>query len=87
MEAAEDDDLEQSFNACADKAAQRCVEDAAQRLSEHYDSVRIICVKHTQGQTAIYSSGRGNLYSQHGSVRDWMMRQDEYLKKHVREDD
>ncbi len=79
----EDDGLEKNFEQCCDKAAQRAADNAAQVLSEHYDSVRIICVSHQHGITGIYSTGRGNLYSQHGSVRDWIMRQDALLNKEM----
>jgi len=75
-----------NFKASSDKAAKRCVEECAQKMSEHWDSVRIIATNHHKGFTGIYSSGRGNFYAQIGGVREWIMRQDEGTKQNVRDE-
>lgn len=61
------------------------------QLGEHFQSVRIITTRHQDGQTFTVTSGAGNFHAQVGSVREWMMRQDERVleneRKLGREDD
>lgn len=55
----------------------------ANSLGEHFDSVRIICTLGEEGDTHSYSHGVGNLYAQHGSVREWLTEQETMLKQWV----
>ena len=36
--------------------------------------------------TVTLESGRGNILTQKGMVRDWLLKQDEYIKKAARDD-
>lgn len=55
------------------------------QLGERYDTVRIIVTSHRDGQTWMTSYGNGNWYAQLGSVKDWLVKQDEELRKVVRD--
>lgn len=60
------------------------VKEATTKLSEHCDSVRIICTKHaTDGEpdtTLMTDDGAGNIYAQMASVREWLVIQDQYQR-------
>lgn len=79
-------DLEAHLNNPDANAAERCAEECAQKLSEHFDSVRIIAVRHTKGVSAVFSTGRGDFYSQLGASRDWVIRQNERTRVNERAD-
>jgi hypothetical protein len=50
----------------------------ADKLMEHFDSVRIFCTRHTgeNSVTAGCSAGRGNHYATLGLVKEWIIDQD-----------
>lgn len=58
----------------------------ALQLVEHFDSVQIVCTKRHQSGTLIVPRGEGNWYARYGSVRDWVLRQEEDSKCSVRRD-
>lgn len=62
----------------------KIIMDAASRLSEHFDSVRIFCTKHGRGQTKNYTTGSGNYYAQVGQVREWVTIDEEYVRDNAR---
>ena len=55
------------------------LQEAVEKLGEHFDSVVIICTRHeaTEGGTSIEVAGAGNVYARIGSVRDWLLKKDE----------
>lgn len=59
-------------------------------LGEHFDSVQVFVTKHDQGQsdgTVCINLGAGNWYARYGQVKEWMVKQDEEARKHVRGND
>jgi hypothetical protein len=63
------------------------IQDAANLLGEHCDSVQIIAVVHNdKGDDMVvsYAAGSGSLYERIGATREWLIRQDEYTKEHAR---
>ncbi len=66
------------------------VDDAASKLAEHVDSVIIFVTKQGDGSSSNTFScftGRGNFYAQIGQVREWVIRQNEYVKLEARNQD
>ncbi len=60
------------------EALDKLMDDCADRLSEYCDSVRIfITTPNTGDGTPSSSTGRGNLFTQMGQVRSWLIRQEE----------
>lgn len=55
------------------------------QLSEHFDSVRIVVTKDGDGSTRRVSQGTGNWYAQYGSVKDWLMSEEEAARKEIHE--
>ncbi len=57
-----------------DDAAVRRLQQHAVRLSEHFDTVQIICTKLEAGtpSTRIIALGTGNFYARVGSTRAWV---------------
>lgn len=51
------------------------VQQAADKLGEHFDSVLILCSKYDEGETHRIQRGVGNLYAQHGHAEEWLIRQ------------
>lgn len=57
---------------------QKMVNDAALKLSDHFDSVRIFVTMPSVSEgcaTACYSVGEGNFYAQQGQIVEWLQRQ------------
>lgn len=63
------------------------VKDAADRLMEHFDSVRIFVTKHdgTTDTTIPFTTGAGNFYAQLGQVNEWKATQNEIPREEVRQ--
>lgn len=62
------------------------VRQAASRLMEHFDSVRIFVTKH-DGETDSSqetSVGGGNFYAQYGQVRSWLDQMDQLDRNEVK---
>lgn len=53
------------------------LEKHAEVLAEHFESVRIIAVRNRNGMYARITRGAGNYFSQYGSIRDWLLEQDQ----------
>lgn len=62
----------------------RELERHAAQLGERFDSVRIFATRVQDGKTVAVSMGNGNWHAQCGSVREWLMQQDERSRDHVR---
>lgn len=65
----------------------KIVNEAADRLMEHFDSVRIFVTRH-RGDTEEsqgYTTGGGNFYAQAGQVSEWVVTQNENVRKNARE--
>lgn len=62
------------------------VKDAADRLMEHFDSVRIFVTKHdgTTDTTIPFTTGAGNFYAQLGQVNEWKAEQNEITRTEAR---
>lgn len=60
------------------------VEEAAIKLSEHCDSVRVFVTKHacdgTSDTTIAFDAGRGNLHAQLGQIYEWIDIQRQYQR-------
>lgn len=55
------------------------------QLIEHFTSVRITITRHNSqdDMTRSFSLGVGDWYSQYGAAKDWLISQDERMKKAV----
>lgn len=63
------------------------MEEVAGKLSEHCDSVRIVCSSiREDGSSQYLARGRGNWYAQYGSVREWLLREEEIMRLDEREE-
>jgi hypothetical protein len=64
------------------ESEQQIVDETVSKLLEHFDSVRVFTTRHdgNSEETACYNSGGGNFYAQLGQVREWIVRQDQYVK-------
>jgi hypothetical protein len=59
------------------------LQSAARALGEHFDSVQIVCTRHDpiqQGGTVITHAGVGNWYARFGSIRSWLVHNDESMR-------
>ncbi len=57
------------------------------QLMEHFDSVQILATRtKSDGTTIGVTRGRGNWYSRVGYAREWLLRDDEYNRINVREE-
>jgi len=61
---------------------EKMVEDSADRLMEHFDSVRIFVTVHRgdKESTKGITKGRGNYYAQIGQVREFIIRDDKQTR-------
>ena len=63
------------------------IEKAAAELGEHYDPVMIVCTRHeavTEGGSTLEAHGTGNYYGRIGSVRQWLVKQEEEARVRAR---
>lgn len=68
--------------------AQALVDRITAELGEHFESVRIFASYKSEqgtGNTIGFNSGVGNLYAQLGQVREWLLKQDEFVRADARE--
>lgn len=66
----------------------KLADDLVAKLGEHCDSVRVFLTIPTEGgETTSYSVGNGNIYAQIGLVKEWCVRQDEYVRSNARKED
>ena len=66
------------------------VREACQTLIEHFDTVQIFATRHEpeqEGGTVNVAYGEGNYFARYGFLADWMLRQDERTRKHIRTED
>lgn len=66
---------------------EKLVQDAANKIGEHCDSVRIFVTfpSASPGHTASYTYGSGNVYATQGHVQDWLWEQQaKVFAPHVR---
>lgn len=66
------------------------VQDACQVLIEHFDTVQIFCTRHepeVENGTINVNYGEGNWFARYGLVHEWMTRQDERTRQHIRSND
>ena len=62
------------------------VSDAAMRLGEHVDSVRIFVTypsNNGDNDTHSFTNGAGNIYAQQAQVREWVLIQDQLVRQAV----
>ncbi len=67
----------------------KMVDEFRDKLSEHCDSVRIFVSfpsLNGESDTVGYTNGGGNLFAQHGQVREWLEFQREYARIEARKD-
>lgn len=68
----------------------KMVQDAAQSLGEHFDSVQIFASRHeaeVEGGTVSVHYGLGNWYARKGHVSDWILVQEERTREKVRQEE
>lgn len=58
----------------------KLVEAASAKLAEHFDGVQICATHNLEGQTTSYVSGHGNIHARIGVLREWVIRQEQYVK-------
>ena len=68
------------------KALIAFMEAAAQKLGEHFNSVRIIATREAGQDTEFFTVGTGNLYAQWGSVAEWLEKQKEQSRMEKRDE-
>lgn len=71
----EDDDTE----ALGDRL-QRIVKSHAVQMSEHFDSVQVICTKSHENGTLHVAWGEGNWFARYGSVKEWVVKREEGMR-------
>lgn len=58
--------------------------EATVKLSEHFDSIRIIGARHAvdgeSDTTVLFDDGAGNFHAQLGSVREWLVIHEQYQR-------
>lgn len=65
---------------------QGLIDGAVAGLSEHFDSVQVVCTRsETDGSWSMYMKGAGNYFARVGSVREWLLRDEEGTRKNVQE--
>ncbi len=63
------------------------LDDAASKLGEHFDAVHIFASRHEseiEDGTISVNSGVGNHHTRYGQIKRWVIRQDEYDRCEVR---
>lgn len=50
----------------------KIVDDASNKLMEHFDTVRIFVTKHENGETSSLSVGKGNIFAQVKQIEYWV---------------
>ena len=83
--------MEETANPMGDSDNQKAsqyLEAITAKLAEHFDSVRIVATRQTgNGQnTAVFTTGSGNYFAQLGSVKEWVVKQDELSRIEQREE-
>jgi hypothetical protein len=66
------------------------LEDAANLLGEHFDSVRIFATRYDpsiEKGTVTANAGVGNWYASYGQVREWLIKHDEFARLDARKCD
>ena len=59
----------------------------ATRLAEHFESVQIFCTRHMPSEvdgTITAAWGEGNWFARYGSVREWVVKEEERMRVSVR---
>ncbi len=56
-------------------------------LSEHFDAVVVLCSRHEGSRgTRTIAKGSGNWHTQFGIVREWIITQEERVKREARDE-
>ena len=66
------------------------VKAAVDAISEHFDTVQIFVNRHESSLldgTMNINYGVGNWFSRYGQVREWCIKQDEYVRERIRKDE
>jgi len=63
---------------------QQLLDRAIAPLMEHFDTVQIVVTRLANDGTMLAARGRGNWYARVGSVRDWLVSEDENTRHGVR---
>lgn len=68
----------------------KMVEDAANALAEHFDSVQIYTTRYepaVEDGTVNIAFGVGNFFTRYGQVIEWIAKQDERSRESVRKEE
>lgn len=70
------------------EAGTKLVDEAVNRLSEHFDTVRIFVTSHngSTDTTHCFTSWRGNFYAQQAQIHEWLTRQDQAAREYAKRD-
>ena len=66
------------------------VDKAARALSEHFDTVQILCTRHASGDedgTVNISIGIGNWFARYGQVKEWCLKADERTRVFIQKEE
>lgn len=66
---------------------ERIVKSHVAQLSEHFDSVQIVCTKQHEGGTIVVPYGEGNWFARYGSVKEWVVKREEAMRMELRQSD
>lgn len=57
------------------------------QLAEFFDTVQIVATRHGRERSSVWARGAGNWYGRIGSVRAWMLREEETWTRGAPDDD
>ena len=55
-----------------DEKLSKMIDEASNKLMEHFDTVRIFVTKHESGETSALSIGKGNIFAQVKQIEYWV---------------
>lgn len=66
------------------------INEAMEKLSEHFDSVQILCTRYKGGDdggTVNIARGTGNWFARYGQMKEWLIREEETSRETRRENE
>jgi hypothetical protein len=58
---------------------------ATRSLGEHFDTVQVFVTRHGPDGTGNAGFGEGSWYARYGQVREWLIREDEKIRREIHE--
>jgi len=71
------------------KRDEKILQSFVSQLAEHFDTVQVICTRRLpeEGGTIIADRGAGNWYARYGSLKEWVVKQEEQMRVEQRPED